>query len=297
MSEQAAPRRWEPQKKRTPSRPPSINDIGAVDDSRFAGFRDQILTGTEPAKTAPQAERPTAPPPSDAGAQNGSVAPVTSPPGIEAVCRSAADGVIPDQSSTIDITVPVRLVDTPTPESVVMVVASHWGDARDEMLLCGRYLARAREMFRGRFSTEIIPHLPFERATADKLAKVAILVDAGVLPVERLPPNYSTAFLLLTLDKPDLAKAEERNLIRPNVSRKEVEAFRAELRAARTQAAVLRQELREKKLRLLSRRDALDEEIRKLEEQMAELGDDGLLIEGNVASEDQLSEQAGAAAI
>src|SRR5690242_8556037 len=145
MSEQAAPRRWEPQKKRAPSRPPSINDIGAVDNNRFAGFHDQVLTGTEPAELASQAERPTAPPPSDAGAQNGSVAPVTSPPGIEPVGRSAADGVVPGRSSTIGITVPVRLIDTPTPESVVMVVASHWGNARDEMLLCGRYLARARE--------------------------------------------------------------------------------------------------------------------------------------------------------
>jgi hypothetical protein len=142
-------------------------------------------------------------------------------------------------------------------------------------------------MFRGRFSTEIIPKLPFERATADKLAKVAILVDAGVLPVERLPPNYSTAFLLLTLDKSDLAKAEERNLVRPNVSRKEVEAFRSELRAARAHSAVLLQELRGRRLKLLSRRDALDEEIRQVDEKLAMVDGDGVVIDDGPAVDER----------
>jgi hypothetical protein len=203
MPDQAVVRasRWEHQKKRTPPRPPSVNDLPDDDTSRFDDYRNS-------------------------------------------------------------------LVDTATEDSVVDVVTAHWNKARQEMLVCGRYLARARDTFRGRFSTHIVPRLPFSREVAHKLAKVATLVDEGVIPAERLPENYSTAYLLLTLDKDALAKADHLNLVRPTVTRREVEAFRDTLRAERSLAAVRRDELRTKRLKLLDKRDQIDAEIRQLEAEM-----------------------------
>ena len=170
------------------------------------------------------------------------------------------------------------LRDTPTEDAVIDAIKTHWNEGCQQMLICGRYLARAQESFRGTFSTHIVPRLPFELSVANKLAKVAIMVDKGVIPPNRLPPHYSTAHLLLTLNKTDLREAERRGLVKSDVKRQDVVEFRKEIRARRMSQAQRWEELRAKRLALLAKRDQIERELQVLEGEMAivdaELHDD-----------------------
>jgi hypothetical protein len=72
--------------------------------------------------------------------------------------------------------------------------------------------------------------LPFGGSAARKLRTVAEAVDAERLPIISLPRSYVNAYELAVLHDQDLRRAEERHLVRPDVTRREIEAFKREIR-------------------------------------------------------------------
>ena len=119
-----------------------------------------------------------------------------------------------------------------TESDVVREVSKLWREAQQRFLTIGRYLVRAKQQFQGSYEREILPQLPFGRQVAFQLRTVAAAVDGGKVDEHVLPRSYSTAYSLVTLEDEHLALARSRNLVRPDVVRSELEAFRREMRTA-----------------------------------------------------------------
>jgi hypothetical protein len=106
-----------------------------------------------------------------------------------------------------------------------------WSDVQHKFLLIGRYLNDAKEKLpHGEFEALIAERLPFSPSIGRQLRTVASRLDQGVLPMARLPANYTTIYQILTLTPDELAQAETENLIRPDVTRREVVTFKNRLR-------------------------------------------------------------------
>ena len=121
------------------------------------------------------------------------------------------------------------ILDLQTETEVVHEITKLWREAQEKFLAIGRYLMRAKERFAGEYERLILPQLPFGRQVAFQLRTVAAAVDGGKIEEEVLPRSYSTAYTLVTLETEHLQLARSRNLVRPDVARSEIAAFRREL--------------------------------------------------------------------
>jgi hypothetical protein len=119
---------------------------------------------------------------------------------------------------------------------------------------------------------------PFSDSVATQLRKIAEAVDGGRIPEKACPGSYFNAYQLAVLPDHHLELAVGRNLVRPDVTRAEVLAFRAELkvsdgskhgRAAIQQAAIQQIEL--ERIRLVERRRALLIELIGIRRRLREL--------------------------
>ena len=128
-------------------------------------------------------------------------------------------------------------------------VSAEWQRAGKAFLRIGRLLLEAeRKLSKAEYDSLIEGSgrlLPFGRTVAVQLRRVAQAVDSQRLPEDRCPSAYSVAYSLVTLPDEHLRLAEERNLIRPDVRREEVKAFRAELSRQNDPAAHVRVDLRD----------------------------------------------------
>ncbi len=128
-------------------------------------------------------------------------------------------------------------------------VGAEWQRAGKAFLRIGRLLLEAeRKLSKAEYDSLIEGSgrlLPFGRTVAVQLRRVAQAVDSRRLPEDRCPNAYSVAYSLVTLPDEHLRLAEERNLIRPDVRREEVKAFRAELSRQNDPAAHARVDLRD----------------------------------------------------
>lgn len=163
------------------------------------------------------------------------------------------------------------ILDLHSEVEIIEEVSKLWGEAQDKFLAIGRYLRRAKLRFPGSFEKKIVSALPFGKNVAYQLRMVAEAVDTGRLAEHDLPRSYATAFQLVTLSETDYEEARKRHLIRPTVTRPEVDAFKKELRSSRsigsTSHEALSQEQRslEAELqRLRKREDEITERLRQI---------------------------------
>jgi hypothetical protein len=120
--------------------------------------------------------------------------------------------------------------DLRTEDEVVDEIGKLWREAQEKFLAIGRYLVRAKERFHRTFEATILPQLPFGKGVAYQLRAVALAVDEGLLLEEELPNSYATAYQLVSLPADQMQLARKENLVRRDVLRREVEAFKARLR-------------------------------------------------------------------
>jgi len=134
-----------------------------------------------------------------------------------------------------------------------------WREADRLFVDIGRALNRAKAVLsHGEFTAMVDGALPFSHSVGNRLMKVAEAIDAGRLPVERLPPSYATAYELVSLTDAELAQADARGLVRPDVQRHEVVAFKRAARPLGRPAPEVR-------------RDAILSEIARLEARIEQL--------------------------
>lgn len=158
-------------------------------------------------------------------------------------------------------------------------IQKEWSDARDSFLAIGRALLSLEESLtrtewqRLRHSSERL--FPFSEATATQLRQIARAVDSGRLPREQCPGSYGTAYQITLLTDAQLQAAQERGLIRPDVTRREIMVLRQETRLLADSPApkgrIDRAALREERRRLTERRDALKASLAQVEARLRQI--------------------------
>jgi Protein of unknown function (DUF3102) len=156
------------------------------------------------------------------------------------------------------------------PEEYVAEISRLWSRAQGAFLDIGRLLIRAKETLpHGEYTTAVEDQLPFSSRTAYQLreaARWAIEMDrTKSIPMDRLPGSYSTIYLLSTLDQLTLQEAEQVGLIRPELKRAELIAWRQ----TRQGQVLDRAALEAKRQRLRREKERLEEELRKIEAALA----------------------------
>jgi hypothetical protein len=178
--------------------------------------------------------------------------------------RADAPGIILRTSNSRLRSLSNSIIDLETEEEVVHEISKLWREAQEKFLAIGRYLVRAKDRFAGNYERLILPQLPFGRQVAFQLRTVAAAVDGGKIEEDVLPRSYSTAYTLVTLETEHLQLARSRNLVRPDVARSEIEAFRREiLRSGPQRLAALARE-----------RQHVARELERLHKRMAEIEDE-----------------------
>lgn len=158
-------------------------------------------------------------------------------------------------------------------------IQKEWADARDSFLAIGRALLSLEESLtrvewqRLRQGSERI--FPFSDATATQLRQIARAVDSGRLPREQCPGSYGTAYQITLLSDDQLEVAQQRGLIRPDVTRREIMQLRQEVRPL-TDTSVLkgrlnRTALREERRRLRERRDSLTAALAQIDSRLRQI--------------------------
>jgi exonuclease VII small subunit len=158
-------------------------------------------------------------------------------------------------------------------------IQKEWSDARDSFLAIGRALLSLEDSLtrtewqRLRQSSEKL--FPFSEATATQLRQIARAVDSGRLPREQCPGSYGTAYQITLLSDAQLQAAQQRGLIRPDVTRREIMELRQEIRlladTAVPKGRIDRTALREERRRLLERRDALKASLAQVEVRLQQI--------------------------
>jgi hypothetical protein len=139
-------------------------------------------------------------------------------------------------------------------------------DVAEKFLTIGRYLIQAKRVLpHGEYKAMVANELPFGYQTAYQLKTVAERVDSGRMPASRLPRSYATAFRLAALADAELSQAEARDLVRPDVTRREIDEFVREIRQT---AADMERRLTQEYRRLARQRDSIEARMREIAGQL-----------------------------
>jgi hypothetical protein len=146
-----------------------------------------------------------------------------------------------------------------------------WGEARDKFLAIGEYLSLAKQQLaHGEYEAMIRSQLPFGKSAAHRMRAVAEAVRNGRLSLASLPRSYATAYELTLLSDQQLRLAGDRGLVRPDVHRSEIVAFRRAFDTSTTEDELLREwhklgaeieRLQERLRRATDRRTDIEREI------------------------------------
>jgi hypothetical protein len=125
------------------------------------------------------------------------------------------------------------------PEAYATEIRKLWSEASRKFLAIGEYLLQAQRSFKHGDKMRLLQErLPFSYSTANRLMRVAEAVQERRLQREQLPAHYPTAYALTTLSDDELREAERRNLVNPDVQRRQIEEFIREIRGAQHSASV-----------------------------------------------------------
>ncbi len=152
--------------------------------------------------------------------------------------------------------------DLHTEEDVVSEIDKLWSEAQEKFLAIGRYLIGAKAKFHRSYEAIILPQLPFGRGVAFQLRAIAMAVDEGRLLEEEMPRSYATAYQLVSLPRPHFDLARQENLVRRDVMRREVEAFRTKLRS---------EDPLQQRISLQRERDRLEAEVTRMSARLLEI--------------------------
>jgi hypothetical protein len=158
-------------------------------------------------------------------------------------------------------------------------IQAEWGRARDSFLSIGRALLSLEfeltkaEFARLRQGSQRL--LPFSDATATQLRQIARAVDAGRIAAESCPGSYGTAYQLTLLSDHQMRAAKDRGLIRPDVTRREIQQLRREVSESDLNlvvgSSIDARRLTEEQSRLVERRKALLDELNAVETRLSKI--------------------------
>jgi hypothetical protein len=160
-------------------------------------------------------------------------------------------------------------------EDYVATISHLWRQAQGTFLEIGKLLIRAKDtLAHGEYTEAVEARLPFSGRTAYQLreaARWAMEMDRlQAISLTQLPGAYSTIYLLSTLDRASLERAKHDGLIRPDLRRAELVAWR---RKRMGEPVRTRADLEARREKLRRDRDRLEAELREIEKALAETVD------------------------
>lgn len=108
-------------------------------------------------------------------------------------------------------------------------IGALYSQAEQSYVEIGRLLAKAKERLPYGERSQLVDRLPFSSRTAYMLIQAANAIDAGLIDRKRAPRSWANVYLLATFGDEEREKAEEAGIIRPDVKRAEILAFRRRL--------------------------------------------------------------------
>lgn len=156
-------------------------------------------------------------------------------------------------------------------DELVDEIGRLWDEAQQKFVAIGRYLVRAFNLYEGTFEETVLSRLPFGRIVAYQLRAVAEAVDSQKLPEARLPRSYATAYKLITLPPLDYEEAKKRGVVRADVTRPEVEAFKRQLKNERLSAMDPVEFLRQERAQLRAEVERAEERVRVARVRLSEI--------------------------
>lgn len=192
--------------------------------------------------------------------------------------------------------VPARLDDAPSQtknvrrtivrfssvEDYVAEIKTLWTEATETFLLIGRHLNQARDALpHGEFQRMVEARLPFDKSRAYQLRMVAQMVDARRVEEADLPRSSATAFLFTSLDAEGIARAKNDGVLRPDIRRQEVVAWKRRLLGLSQDA----QAIARTRATLKARVRRMEEELERAKAELARLGCEGPVIDGEAETD------------
>lgn len=102
--------------------------------------------------------------------------------------------------------------------------------AEESYVEIGRLLAKAKERLPYGERSQLVDRLPFSSRTAYMLIQAANAIDAGLIDRSKAPRSWANVYLLASFSDDEREKAEEAGIVRPDVKRAEILAFRRRLK-------------------------------------------------------------------
>jgi hypothetical protein len=203
---------------------------------------------------------------------------------LQKLSRSALRGEGSEQTTRMDA-VRTAVERLPTRQAYVEELTRLWREAQDRFVAIGEYLTHAKETLpHGEYEKMVVSDLPFGRAVAHTLRTIALAVREGRLAKPELPRSYTTAYFLATLKPDQLAMAREQGLVRHDVPRSIIEAFRRDLRRLPVNDAYL--ELSRERSRLRTQLATIRARLTEIDHQ---IGPEAQVLEAEVEHEPALT--------
>jgi hypothetical protein len=146
----------------------------------------------------------------------------------------------------------------------VAEISRLWRESQAYFLAIGQYLNEAKiTLLHGEFEVMIERDLPFSPSMARKLRAVAELAKHDSEVTQLLPPAVTVLYEVASLNPAERQQAVAEGLIRSNVKREEIVAFKRRLRASTA--------LPDRRAELEAKRDRLRRELEEVERALSEL--------------------------
>lgn len=140
-----------------------------------------------------------------------------------------------------------------------------WRESQARFLTIGRYLVQARSKLpHGEYQAMVERDLPFGIHVAYQLRAVAEAIDGGRLSEVEVPPSYSVVYQIATLTESELQTARELGMIRPELTRREIAAFKRNVRVVSERRTALER----RRKQILEQQARLAEELQRIEEEL-----------------------------
>lgn len=121
--------------------------------------------------------------------------------------------------------------DPRTVDDYAEVIGTLFHEAEERFVQIGMFLEEAKaKLQHGEFQELISSRLPFGPRAAQMMMAAAKAIKSGMIPLDIVPPSYSVVYQITTLTDTERQQAVEEGVIRSDMRRKDIAAFKKRVR-------------------------------------------------------------------
>lgn len=136
-----------------------------------------------------------------------------------------------------------------------------WEDAQRTFLRIGEYLDAAQAKLSAEEFATLVARLPFGKSARSQLMRAYRAIKSGSLPTGVERAGYVTVYQITTLSEPERQQALAQGIIRPDMRREDLLAFKRQVRATQV----------DRRAELERERDRLRAEVERAQRRLAEI--------------------------